>query len=47
MKTGWIIHLRPLKHDVPPYVRLRRLLKIALRLCGMKVISVTEIKEPE
>ena len=29
--------------DVPPEVRLRRLLKYALRVCGLKCVSVEDV----
>lgn len=34
----WTIHLRPLRSDVPAANRVRRLLKFALRVCGLRCV---------
>lgn len=36
--------LRPLRREEPPVIRLRRLLKTALRAFGLKCVSVEEVR---
>ena len=38
----YILTLRPLASDVPPPIRLRRLLKIALRSCQLRCTDIRE-----
>jgi hypothetical protein len=39
MKT-WIIHVRPVGDGPPPEIRMRRLLKFALRSCGFRCTDI-------
>ena len=41
--SNYRITLRPLKSDIPPEVRLRRLLKIALRSCELRCENISII----
>jgi hypothetical protein len=38
------VELQPLRSDVPVDVRLRHLLKLALRACQLRAVSVREIR---
>ena len=43
-RTTYHLVLRAEKSDVEPIYRLRRLLKYALRGCGLRCVSVEEVK---
>lgn len=38
--TPWVIELMPLPHSTPTAVRVRKLLKIALRELGLKAVCI-------
>ena len=44
--TRWILHLRPLPSDVPDAVRIRGLLKVALRRFKLRALDVAQLPEP-
>ena len=37
----YVLVVRPLPHDVPPVIRLRRCLKVMLRTHGLRAVSVS------
>ena len=41
----YLVRLRPIPGDCPPYLRLRRLLKFALRTLGLRCVEVREMTE--
>ena len=42
-RLTYILTLTPLPDDVPPIYRMRRLLKHALRSCGMRCTDIKEV----
>ena len=42
-RLTYVLTLTPLPDDVPPIYRMRRLLKHALRSCGMRCVSICEV----
>ena len=41
MPTAYVVTLRPEPSDVPGEIRLRRLLKAALRVYGLRCVAIT------
>jgi hypothetical protein len=42
-QVEYILRLRPLRSGIPVPVRLKHLLKLALRVCELRAVSVEEI----
>jgi hypothetical protein len=41
----YVLKLRALPSGIPPNIRLRRALKLLLRACELRCVSVVEVKE--